>query len=149
MSWSESGGTRISKVEWGLGSIAGESPDMFCAMNQYWLQLNTNWGQGWSTGGGGMHIFSLWWEGQWLLMSTLPHLPLPRHHHYHCSLIDEHIVMFTYLLHLAQLGFEIFNKNAACAVKRGMISNKYGIKICRKSCFLRTCSLSFHLHFNF
>ena len=100
-------------------------------------------------GGGGVQIFSLWWEGHWLLMSSLPHLPLPRHHDYHYSLIDELIVMFAYFLHLAQLCFDIFHKNASCAVKREMRFNKYGIKRCRKSCFLRTCSLSFHLHFNF
>ena len=54
MSWYESGGTRISKVEWRIGSRAGEIPKMmFCAMNQYSLQLNRNWGQGRSRGGGG------------------------------------------------------------------------------------------------
>ena len=37
-----------------LGAEQGESPDiMYCAMNQYWLQLNRNWGQGWLGGGGG------------------------------------------------------------------------------------------------
>ena len=36
------------------GAEQGKSPDMmFCAINQYWLQLNRNCGQGRSMGGGG------------------------------------------------------------------------------------------------
>ena len=55
MSWSESGGIRISKVKWGFGEQSrGKVPTCFaCAMNQYWLQLNRNWGEGLSKGGGG------------------------------------------------------------------------------------------------
>ena len=44
------------------------------------MSIGCNWTENWGQwgGGGGVQIFRLWWEGQWLLMSLLPPLtPTP------------------------------------------------------------------------
>ena len=53
MSWAESRGTRISKVEWGFGEQSRGKARTFYVMTQYWLQLNRNWVKDGKGGGGG------------------------------------------------------------------------------------------------
>ena len=72
-----------------------------------------------------------------------PLTPTPAPPLSYSSLIDKHIVMFAHLLHLAQVGFEIFHKNSSCAVKRGIISNNMVSKEAGKFAF------SGHVHYHF